>query len=956
MTLDLQTLRQFVSLGERAKADGIPMSDIRRQEETILRALRMLDEQPGIVLADEVGMGKTFEALGVAAAFQQRRRRSRIAVLTPGPDLNTKWVNEFCKFPCNLWDGKESVVEARSLREFVDAAKTSQFLVAPVSMFQSGHGVDELAYLLSLYCYWSELHGNTANALISRALGPKAYRVDVFDTLFLDTFELGEVECFFGRAFRKLHRIYSEEGLPAFDSKKRIRRVLTLARSEIAGRLLPVFDLLIVDEAHKLKNSTSLRSQAMHTVFRKRFRKALFLTATPFQLDIRELKEVFAVFAQAKGAPSDLMDQIDELLENIQDYQTQYDDFQRAWSALDGDYVEQFNAAYDHSRDKADALDDPTSKRLLAQIDKLRELKSSKIEPGFRQWMIRSLREEKRDYRSHLPSVLPTNDRGCLPFLIYERFVAELFRKKHRTHKAAAEINMVSSYAAARDGAIIDKQDALPERADEYRRLLRRLLSQFSAGAEGDHPKLKHVLDDAIEAADHGEKTLVFCSRTATLRQLSKELDAVWRTRILQKWSKVFPDADEDSIFGNRSIDEGQKGRHAVLQSRFHRPQDALYLALREPYLRTVHPIADWTLDNLDVVISKANALLADLWVGKTSSERIDYQITKRCVEQAAAVLWRKSHANESTASDGLRRLCSPEFLTLGIDLQTDEHEADTHGYFQPEWQITAHTAATVIGMPGSIWESLKPELDCRSYELRVRVVEQLSRYLTFVQVPFVVDLLHTAKSADIEVSTIRSEQFLRFLTDFWISDVGVGYQVKLRGFLRYFNSRDPQQQQDILDGPLRTGDFARHTESSKNREKLREAFNTPLFPMVLIANEVMQEGLDLHKHCRRVVHHDLVWNPAQVEQRIGRIDRLGSLTSHLRETDPTEMLQVLYPVISGTIDQRLYRVVKGREKWLEFLLGAAPDFSHYSLDDEEPPPLPDRLSRELAIDLSPAS
>jgi hypothetical protein len=39
----------------------------------------MLDERPGIVLADEVGMGKTFEALGIAAAFRHRRRHWRSA-------------------------------------------------------------------------------------------------------------------------------------------------------------------------------------------------------------------------------------------------------------------------------------------------------------------------------------------------------------------------------------------------------------------------------------------------------------------------------------------------------------------------------------------------------------------------------------------------------------------------------------------------------------------------------------------------------------------------------------------------------------------------------------------------------------------------------------------------------------------------------------------------------------
>jgi hypothetical protein len=81
----------------------------------------------------------------------------------------------------------------------------------------------------------------------------------------------------------------------------------------------------------------------------------------------------------------------------------------------------------------------------------------------------------------------------------------------------------------------------------------------------------------------------------------------------------------------------------------------------------------------------------------------------------------------------------------------------------------------------------------------------------------------------------------------------------------------------------------------------------------------------------------------AQVEQRIRRIDRLGSLTNRLRKNGDEVTLDVLYPVIRGTIDERLFRTVKRREKWLEFLLGA-----------EEPPPLPERLGPELAIDLGP--
>ena len=43
----------------------------------------------------------------------------------------------------------------------------------------------------------------------------------------------------------------------------------------------------------------------------------------------------------------------------------------------------------------------------------------------------------------------------------------------------------------------------------------------------------------------------------------------------------------------------------------------------------------------------------------------------------------------------------------------------------------------------------------------------------------------------------------------------------------------------------------------------------------VLLLSEVASEGIDL-QFCRVLVNYDLPWNPMKVEQRIGRIDRLG--------------------------------------------------------------------------------
>jgi superfamily II DNA or RNA helicase len=44
----------------------------------------------------------------------------------------------------------------------------------------------------------------------------------------------------------------------------------------------------------------------------------------------------------------------------------------------------------------------------------------------------------------------------------------------------------------------------------------------------------------------------------------------------------------------------------------------------------------------------------------------------------------------------------------------------------------------------------------------------------------------------------------------------------------------------------------------------------------VLLATDVASEGLNLHGRCRLVVNLELPWNPVRLEQRIGRVDRIG--------------------------------------------------------------------------------
>ena len=59
-----------------------------------------------------------------------------------------------------------------------------------------------------------------------------------------------------------------------------------------------------------------------------------------------------------------------------------------------------------------------------------------------------------------------------------------------------------------------------------------------------------------------------------------------------------------------------------------------------------------------------------------------------------------------------------------------------------------------------------------------------------------------------------------------------------------------------------------------RERERSQDAFNER--SSLLIATDAASEGLNLHTRCRLVIHFELPWSPARLEQRTGRVDRLG--------------------------------------------------------------------------------
>ena len=87
-------------LGSRLdlKNDRVGETDAVRQLRTIAEILRRLTNQPGIVLADEVGMGKTFVAIGVAMVAALADRGKRPVVIMVPSSLHEKWPRDFAVF------------------------------------------------------------------------------------------------------------------------------------------------------------------------------------------------------------------------------------------------------------------------------------------------------------------------------------------------------------------------------------------------------------------------------------------------------------------------------------------------------------------------------------------------------------------------------------------------------------------------------------------------------------------------------------------------------------------------------------------------------------------------------------------------------------------------------------------------------------------------------------------
>jgi SNF2 family DNA or RNA helicase len=79
----------------------------------------------------------------------------------------------------------------------------------------------------------------------------------------------------------------------------------------------------------------------------------------------------------------------------------------------------------------------------------------------------------------------------------------------------------------------------------------------------------------------------------------------------------------------------------------------------------------------------------------------------------------------------------------------------------------------------------------------------------------------------------------------------------------------------------------------------------------VLVTTEAAGEGRNL-QFCHVMVNYDLPWNPMQIEQRLGRLHRIG-------QDHDVELTNL---VTAGTIDDHLLRVLETKINLFELVVG----------------------------------
>ena len=1002
--LDLRnSLRSALGDGDPAAVEKAAT----RQEHTIDAILRRLyddDEERRreiVLLADEVGLGKTFVALGVAWSILHQRSAAGLSagpvlVVTPHSHaLFKKWRREAEQFlklvapPDKDFDVETAstphdlvhVLQKRCptlviARMSAFSGRLHQFNTARMAAIHSllrmngfELSMDERLKMLSDD---QSLHATRESLDLRRSSAKwEAART---------TNEVGFNDRHIRAAWRRLET--TDPGLcdRMRDSWKRVQSgrskrssfrddLRELCRAALGQTVLRSLPLVIVDEIHNWKNHPTSWWRFLHTLG-LRIDRLLGLSATPFQLGPHELIQVLNL-RRCIGLTTDraafLDDRVRVLDAHLQKAGTVGESLRSAWAEVyesDRNDLEQAWATNGEGA-RLDGLP-PRLQQALTELMAVRDA-HDQLGKSLKPFLIRHRRDvshrawrvgREANPRSSAPaagmSTLswgPGLDVSGDAELVHYLMMRAVQEHKGGSGSTSLGADLGGSYAFFREGEL-KRMMAARNETGSYLNLVERAVS----GDSHEHPKVAVTAERSFRAWRKGDKTLVFCFNIATVgavRDAVKRRIDVFNTKVL---TKAF-DCTEDEL----------ELRLKNLQKRLYNYRQSVFLLFQDHPFAGPRGVVPRRLALRRRAIAEVAARLARSGPPRDRS-RFDRRRVLATTEQVLVARWRQSALGRAQLKKVLEPLRLAETVTAALDLVSapdwparrrevvegilreaevealpdDEDIDDTGHQARPEdiaaWKdvlqgragratLAPYLADSDIEVPSLLtrWHSamLKP-LPARLRALAARMLRRMVRSPGFLARFILNDPTGRSDIDDSEDGYWTSLIHRCYRTP---PKEGESAQERFDAYLETLQKAvGLKEQMAAYEEASRNRDFVTRVTgqvASSERDRLFTGFNTPLLPEILIVTTVGQEGIDLHRECRHVVHHDIPWNPATLEQRTGRVDRIGSKTERLRGKSNSESsLDVAVPYIAGTYDEHRFRVVHGRFHIFEVTMG----------------------------------
>lgn len=941
--IDIETASQLLDFGAR-------IGPGQRAEEQLQGAVavhNLLAERGVAYLADEVGMGKTYVALGALALFRHFQPDFRVLVIAPRENIQKKWLKELRNFVAHN-------VRFPDLRVKAIDGQPARPLVA---------------------C------GNLLELLREATLNPNR---DFFLRLTSFSLPLTGKDAVDPTAAKRL-RDGLREHLPWLpDGIFDLRNNKQAFKENVAKALccaLPRFDLVIVDEGHNLKHGFKKDASARNRLvglalghadedepvdprqfphYGRRAKRVLFLSATPVEETYCHLYNQLQVFG-----------------------------LERPFQAL--------------CRDEASEEEKKAAARqfLIRRVTAVRAGDEELTKNLYR-------REWRRGGVSVFDEPLQITDpRQRLVVALVQKKVSEILG--HEKFNASFQIGMLASFESFLETAKLKRDDGDgsnfddPEQTDkeEERKgidvddingLARSYRKRF--GAEMPHPKMDGLVDALAQGWRRGTKSLVFVRRVASVKELKRKLDERYDQWLFARLHRELPDRlhpqldrlkeqygqesprdrtrDQPTASGNGDapadiVDQGGNDTFFAWFFRGKGPDDVVSGAtIQQRFIQRGATYATFFEDNhvahvLGCRPGEVESRLAEA-LG-LSREALREGLRERSRHFLSSAVKRHQRAERFEAVQG----AAIEWLQERAGPCQEKARVVWHEWFAPRrrspaasapdigrWLETPTFFTEIRGRPRLrevLWPASAQADQTQAFRdqmLRAQMLASAARlghglidlYVMTVRRLASLDMGSQEVSDDEEGRDVAADPINEYLDHLEsqmatpLADREWGGFDELAEIARNFDlivdvNRPAVRGQRLKEAARAFGGLLGQQQpvggmAGQVNQTLIHQFRMPGYPLVLISTDLLQEGEDLHTFCSSIYHYGISWTPSAMEQRIGRIDRVRSQTDRRLSTLPgrlpegAELLQVYFPHLEDTVE--VLQVQRVLERMNEFL------------------------------------